>query len=213
MEYKIRWSDDHLEHHGILGMKWGVRRYQNPDGSLTAEGRERYRSEMKELGKELSKAKNHETVYNKLNESQAVKEFNENNKYYKRLQRTNELLKGDRKYYSDLANKEMTKKYGKFQDLNAEQQWEYFVRGALYMQTLTAYSSRYQGLLGRQEMLSKKYESAAKKFLADCFEEIGNQPVSIPTALTVNLNTGNVSTSSLNDTAAIEMLRAAGGRI
>ena len=31
-----------LEHHGILGMKWGIRRYQNPDGSLTPEGRKRY---------------------------------------------------------------------------------------------------------------------------------------------------------------------------
>ena len=30
-----------LEHHGILGMKWGVRRYQNKDGSLTSTGKER----------------------------------------------------------------------------------------------------------------------------------------------------------------------------
>lgn len=34
-------SYDYLEHHGILGQKWGIRRYQNPDGTLTEEGKKR----------------------------------------------------------------------------------------------------------------------------------------------------------------------------
>ena len=34
--------DNVLEHHGILGQKWGVRRFQNKDGSLTPSGKKRY---------------------------------------------------------------------------------------------------------------------------------------------------------------------------
>ena len=33
-----------LQHHGIKGQKWGVRRYQNADGSLTSDGKKRYGS-------------------------------------------------------------------------------------------------------------------------------------------------------------------------
>lgn len=37
-------GDNFLQHHGILGMKWGVRRYQNSDGTLTSAGKKRYGS-------------------------------------------------------------------------------------------------------------------------------------------------------------------------
>lgn len=45
-----------LYHHGIIGQKWGERRYQNPDGSLTDEGRRRYLREGTEERRNIDKA-------------------------------------------------------------------------------------------------------------------------------------------------------------
>lgn len=41
-------SSNYLEHHGIKGMKWGVRRFQNKDGSLTSVGKSRLKTVRKD---------------------------------------------------------------------------------------------------------------------------------------------------------------------
>ncbi len=45
-----------IYHSGIKGMKWGVRRYQNKDGSLTPAGKKRQRQEIKDERKRLEKS-------------------------------------------------------------------------------------------------------------------------------------------------------------
>lgn len=46
MEYRVAYPNE-LYHHGIKSQRWGVRKYQNPDGSLTSAGKKRYKKQFK----------------------------------------------------------------------------------------------------------------------------------------------------------------------
>lgn len=61
----------YLMHYGVLGQKWGTRRYQNPDGSLTAEGREHYG--LGYTNGEVQKYSGKHAKYNYLKESKKLR--------------------------------------------------------------------------------------------------------------------------------------------
>lgn len=55
-------ENNELQHHGIKGQKWGLRRFQNPDGSLTAAGKKRYADDDDTKKTETPKTKTKEDV-------------------------------------------------------------------------------------------------------------------------------------------------------
>ena len=70
-----------LQHWGIKGQKWGVRRYQNKDGTLTAAGKKRYAQEMERLKKEEKILKNKQRTKAQLDKLEAKrKEIEEQKK-------------------------------------------------------------------------------------------------------------------------------------
>lgn len=68
-----------LQHHGVKGQKWGVRRYQKADGSLTSLGKLRYgdAKDYEELATQVSKADGFIKTAKKYQEEKEHKEYEE----------------------------------------------------------------------------------------------------------------------------------------
>ena len=63
-------TDDELYHYGVKGMKWGIRRYQNEDGSLTSLGKKRDK-----MLSDRKIAKKYSTTSNIVNAEYSRREF------------------------------------------------------------------------------------------------------------------------------------------
>lgn len=120
-------SSDYLAHYGVIGMKWGIRKYQNPDGSLTAKGKKRYRT----TGKGKYKYKSHSTkkydrklkevAWQLKNEKDAKKRAKleaKQKEYEKRATISRELDRREQQYASkhsvagNLVSRAVTSPYG-----------------------------------------------------------------------------------------------------
>ena len=80
-------SSSDIRHHGVKGMKWGVRRYQNPDGSLTAEGIRKY-SYMNPTKSDSSTTRRVKGDWSNLSNDQFISKYKvSKDRYAKRVKR------------------------------------------------------------------------------------------------------------------------------
>ena len=111
-----RFGRHDIAHYGVLGMKWGIRRYQNKDGSLTAEGKARAKTEYKadnkkafELGREATIVGKALTKSEKKIKSASYKNIEQRIATNQKLQsKYNDIVKQIQDHRAELVNK-----YGK----------------------------------------------------------------------------------------------------
>ena len=100
-------ENNELQHWGIKGMKWGVRRYQNSDGTLTAAGKKRYNKELAKLREEKKVLENKRKTQAKIDKLDAMRKEIEDMKSGKKPAAESEKESPGKKSVKDMTNDEL----------------------------------------------------------------------------------------------------------
>lgn len=188
-------ENNELQHWGIKGMKWGVRRYQNSDGTLTTAGKKRYNQEMSKLRAEKQVLENKRKTQAKIDKLDAMrKEIDDMKSGKKSAANSSDKEASGKKSAKDMSDKELAAATARLQaekaykDAYAALNPEHVSRGKQFIDRvkdnvvdkgpdlLTNFIGDYVDKVAREKVgLKKNDEKSTSEKLKQALEDAKNQ--------------------------------------
>lgn len=188
------YSEHYLKHYGVKGQKWGVRRYQNEDGTLTAAGKERYYNadDQKALYEQAKKSVKVDSIlpgqrstiegiddisqagsFLKNQSGVITKNFDD---YCKQCQKDVEALK-DNPEFMKAAMKRLNEEFGKPDNVDDDEILDWAVDDFIYDNFYSHLSQKTKDASKRFQDSVDQYRSNMQSIVDDIVGEYGDQTV------------------------------------
>lgn len=199
-----------LAHHGVKGMHWGVRRYQNPDGTLTDAGKKRYFGD-DQLPTEKGKKYIAKSAKKYAKKSKTLKELNKKRNEFET--RRGELNYFANKHASQVAKIRPEDHMNYLMSDNPDKvkkAVQYLDAGHKYMDDAWK-SSKMDEKQKEIKNLQRQFESETRSFVNNILGEYSDTKLSDPMAIAFDTKTKKIMQQTLADAETIRISRMYAG--